>query len=493
MTDAPAKPPIDEDDEDGRDKSADQAQFVVGRKRPRNLAVILAVAALLGLIALGGLLKAVFSETRDPAAITFPEHMSRSLAEEQPDDGSAAKPAPSPAAVPYQNQNNGEATMLDQSGVVQSVPNGEDASQTESTIDLNTPVAPSATAPAAPAATPAVPAVNGDEKVDEKKQQAGPQSMIQWDRLPVAPQTTSTNRTQQAQAAQAIESRKAAVGQAPKIAIVIDDMGLNRRNSQTVASMNQALTLAYLPYAGDLAGQTSRARANGHELIVHMPMEPDDVKRNNPGPDALLTSNSTEENVRRLDKNLDTFTGYIGINNHMGSRMTADASQMRPILRDLKKRGLWFLDSRTIGSSVGAKIAAEEGVPYVTRDVFLDNVETVPAVLQQLQQVEAVAKKRGYAVAIGHPHDATIAALKQWLPQVQAKGYELVSLSTIIADRFPTASVPQYAQLKRYGFSHETKGNEASVEPAAGNEAKMTVAPFGVHASATKPCEIIWQ
>ncbi len=178
-------------------------------------------------------------------------------------------------------------------------------------------------------------------------------------------------------------------------------------------------------------------------------MEPDDIKHNNPGPNALLTTNSAKENLQRLDHNLKSFEGYIGLNNHMGSKMTASESAMRPVMQSVKDRGLWFLDSRTIGNSVAGKIAAELNIPYVTRDIFLDNVDNVQTILAQLRQTEQVARKRGYAVAIGHPYSSTIAALKLWLPEARQKGFKLVPLSAIIAERYPAAPVPKYAQLKK--------------------------------------------
>ncbi len=235
----------------------------------------------------------------------------------------------------------------------------------------------------------------------------------------------------------------------PEIAIVIDDMGLNVRNSLQMAQISAPITLAYMPYAQNLAKQTKTAHDNGHELIVHMPMEPDDIKHNNPGPNALLTTNSAKENLQRLDHNLKSFEGYIGLNNHMGSKMTASESAMRPVMQSVKDRGLWFLDSRTIGNSVAGKIAAELNIPYVTRDIFLDNVDNVQTILAQLRQTEQVARKRGYAVAIGHPYSSTIAALKLWLPEARQKGFKLVPLSAIIAERYPAAPVPKYAQLKK--------------------------------------------
>ena len=445
MTQAPTKPPID-DEEEGEEKPEASNEFQYQQRRPRSLIFGLSIVALVALLAVVGIVRAIISSTEDPNAIKFPDHVSKSLAEEHPIDTSGA-PHGAPAIEAYHAEG-----KIDETEPVSALP--ED-NQTEDTLDLNT--ATPASEPTEQTETPVAPAVtpadnNGDEKVDEKKPVAGPQSMIIWDRHITAPPTNADHK--------------------PQIVVVIDDMGLNHRNSKTVSSMAGSLTLAYLPYAENLPKQTAEARANGHELIVHVPMEPDNLKQNNPGPNALLSTNAPEENVRRLDKSLGNFTGYIGINNHMGSHLTANAAAMTPIIKDLKARGLWFLDSRTIGNSVAGKIAGDLGVPYVVRDVFLDNVASVPAILAQLREAEAVAKKRGYAVAIGHPYDATIAALKQWMPQAQAKGFEMVPLSTVIAQRFPSATVPQYAQLKK-------RNDLNTVEPAAG----MTMPTLGVHAS----------
>lgn len=259
----------------------------------------------------------------------------------------------------------------------------------------------------------------------------------------------------------------------PKIAVVIDDMGLNHVNSRRMAALRAPLTLAYLPYADNLPRQTAAARQSGHELWVHMPMEPSDMDDNNPGPNALLTTNSAAENMRRLNENLAKFDGYVGINNHMGSRFTRSADALAPVMAEIKKRGLWFLDSKTIGSSVASDVAVRTGVAAVDRDIFLDNVATVPAVKAQLRALESVARRNGYAVAIGHPHDATVAALKTWLSDVQSRGFDVVPLSEIIARRFPVADIPLHALYRP----------EDTIEPAAGIDVGAVngvIPPFSV-------------
>jgi len=220
----------------------------------------------------------------------------------------------------------------------------------------------------------------------------------------------------------------------PMIAVVIDDLGMNRRNTAALNDLKGPLTLAFLPYAGDLARQTRAARAAGHELLLHMPMEP--IGQEWPGPDALLTSLEPEEFHRRLLAGFESFTGFVGMNNHMGSRVTADQERMAVVMAELGKRDLLFLDSMTTARSVGSVEARRHGVPFARRDVFIDTVfarETPERVLHQLAQVESISRERGAAVAIGHPHDATIEALRHWLPTLEARGFALVPISTIVA------------------------------------------------------------
>lgn len=219
----------------------------------------------------------------------------------------------------------------------------------------------------------------------------------------------------------------------PAIVIVIDDMGLDRKRSARVVGLPAPLTLAWLPYAHDLPAQTKTARAAGHELMVHLPMEPS-VKAD-PGPNALLTSLPADEIRRRLTAALGSFDGYVGVNNHMGSRFTADRALMAPVLAEIQKRGLLWLDSRTTPNSAAGGLAGPLHLPFAGRDVFLDNVETVAAVRTQLARTETVARHQGVAIAIGHPHDATIEALAAWLPEVQKRGFTLVTISAAVRAR----------------------------------------------------------
>jgi len=213
------------------------------------------------------------------------------------------------------------------------------------------------------------------------------------------------------------------------IAIVIDDMGLNRSLSRRAVSL-RGLTLSYLPYGEDLPEQTREARAAGHELLVHVSMAPEG--REDAGPNALMPGLPEGEIARRLDWALNRFSGYVGINNHMGSRFTADEKGMAEVMERLKSRGLLFLDSRTTARTVGAALAHKMGVPLAERSVFLDNVETADAVRRQLAELETIARREGAAIAIGHPKEATLNALGPWLETLESKGFALVPISAIV-------------------------------------------------------------
>ncbi len=216
----------------------------------------------------------------------------------------------------------------------------------------------------------------------------------------------------------------------PVIAVVIDDLGLNRKMTRAFIDLPAPLTLSFLTYADDLPEQTQTARQAGHELLVHTPMEP--VSDNDAGPDALKAGMSEAEIRERLGVMLDAFSGYVGINNHMGSKFTSDRFSMDVIADEVSKRGLLFLDSLTSRYSKGKEAADAKGVPYAVRNVFLDNARDPEKVMHQLHLLEKAAERNKTAVGIGHPHRATMQALKAWIPEVEKKGFVLVPISAAV-------------------------------------------------------------
>ncbi|MEI8394885.1 MAG: divergent polysaccharide deacetylase family protein [Rhodospirillaceae bacterium] len=217
----------------------------------------------------------------------------------------------------------------------------------------------------------------------------------------------------------------------PMIVLVFDDLGPDRVRSARVIALHGPLTLSFLPYAADLPRLTRAAHAQGHELMVHMPMEP--LAANlDPGPGALLTRLPAEEILHRLERALAVFDGYVGINNHMGSRFTSDRVLMTPVLAELNRRGLLFLDSVTSPGSVGFAVAASLGMPHARRNVFLDDELTPAAIHASLIRLEQVARHTGIGIGIGHPHDVTLEAVTAWLPGLAAKGFVLAPISAAV-------------------------------------------------------------
>ena len=206
----------------------------------------------------------------------------------------------------------------------------------------------------------------------------------------------------------------------PVIALVIDDLGLNRPNTRRTIELPGPLTLALMTYAETLQEFADKARSNGHELLVHFPMAPRDP-RYDPGPNALRAELGKEELARRLAWGLSRFEGYVGVNNHMGSGFTASIPGMAQVMVELKERGLLYLDSLTVPGAVGAPLADRLGVPFAIRDVFIDN-----------EYQDRAALRRGAAIGIGHPHNATLEELAVWLPDVQKRGFTLVPVSALM-------------------------------------------------------------
>ena len=225
----------------------------------------------------------------------------------------------------------------------------------------------------------------------------------------------------------------------PMVAIVFDDLGLNRPNARRVIALPGPLTLSFMTYADDLDAMTASARAAGHELLVHMPMEPIDDSLD-AGRNVLSVALDTDEVRRRLEWGLGRFSGYVGINNHMGSRFTAYPSGMAVVMAELKRRGLLFLDSKTAVSSVGGRLADRLGVPFIERDIFIDNAPDDPeSMRRQLGRLETLARQRGAAVGIGHPHSATIDVLASWLAGLSDRGFVLVPISALVQRRIRLA------------------------------------------------------
>ncbi|MBT4116638.1 MAG: divergent polysaccharide deacetylase family protein [Rhodospirillaceae bacterium] len=232
----------------------------------------------------------------------------------------------------------------------------------------------------------------------------------------------------------AAEPKPSAPKKPVRIAIVIDDAGIDAKRTRRAIALPGPLTIAFLVYGNDIIGQTKAAKAAGHELLVHVNMEAE--SRNvDPGPKVLLRNVEPDTNLKRLDWMLGRFQGYVGVNNHMGSKFTSDAESMTLILTEIKRRNLLFLDSRTSPKTVAGKIARSLGIRTAARDIFLDNEPELEAVQRNLARTEAIARRTGAAIAIGHPKDATLDALSAWLPAAVARGVQLVPISALVSGK----------------------------------------------------------
>ncbi len=223
----------------------------------------------------------------------------------------------------------------------------------------------------------------------------------------------------------------------PRIAIIMGELGLRSRATQrALAELPADVTLAFSPYAANLIDWGERAREDGHEVLLMVPMEPVNYPQNDPGPLSLLTSQSSRENINLLKSSMGRLTGYVGVINHMGSRFTAASDSMRPVLDELKKRGLMFVDSRSTRYSRAATMARGMGLPVAYNNRYIDDELATDKINEELAALETRARTHGSAVGIARPYPVSINAIKVWAASLKQKGFALVPI-TGIADRQP--------------------------------------------------------
>ena len=220
---------------------------------------------------------------------------------------------------------------------------------------------------------------------------------------------------------------------APRIAIIMDDLGRSLGVAQQLIDLNLSVTLSILPgepLATEVALLASRS---GQEVMIHVPMEPQNYPETNPGKDALLLGQSDKEIRRRIAAMIKSVPYASGANNHMGSRFTEYSEGMRSVLSIMRENGLFFVDSRTTAQSIVKREAERAGVPTTVRDVFLDNVAEVDAISVEISRLIKRAKQNGSAVGICHPYPETITALRLAKEQLQNSEIELVFASRLVS------------------------------------------------------------
>lgn len=222
-----------------------------------------------------------------------------------------------------------------------------------------------------------------------------------------------------------------AANEAPRLYVVLDDAGHDVAQIEWFADFPGTLTIAVLPLLPDSTASARRAAALGHEVILHQPMEP--VSGTNPGPGAILGGDSAAQIRATVRTNLASIPQAVGLNNHMGSLVTSDRHAMTAVMEAVTGTAVYFLDSRTIHTSVAHGIAREHGVPSASRNVFLDNERTTDAIRRQLTEGLAIARESGFAVMIGH---VTVPQLAEVLigeyPAIIDAGFEFRAVGDLV-------------------------------------------------------------
>ena len=217
----------------------------------------------------------------------------------------------------------------------------------------------------------------------------------------------------------------------PLVAIIIDDMGYDRKFAKNLSRLNAGITFSILPYSPHRKSIARIARENGLDTMLHLPMEPFEYPDINPGPGTLLTTMTPDELLHQLEENLASVPNIKGVNNHMGSKMTAESSQLYQIFSILKKRNLFFIDSRTSSKTLCKPSARLFQIPFAQRDVFLDHQQDPDFIRKQIKELIRIAQRNGHAVGIGHPHSVTYEVLREMMPELRKK-VKLVPASEVV-------------------------------------------------------------
>ena len=236
------------------------------------------------------------------------------------------------------------------------------------------------------------------------------------------------------------DTRPIPAGDGARVVVLIDDAGNNLHELRPFLAFPGKLTFAVLPQLPHSQRTAELALAHGHEVILHLPMAA--ASGLYPGPGTISTQLSATEIRRLLERNFATTPGAAGANNHMGSAVTADARTMDIVMAYLAEQGKFFVDSRTTASSVASDVAARHGVPFMQRDVFLDHDRDPAAIRAALRYGLEIAREQGYAVLIGHSSvPVVVEALAEIYPELQNRGYQLVSAADLLAPPVETAAV----------------------------------------------------
>jgi polysaccharide deacetylase 2 family uncharacterized protein YibQ len=218
----------------------------------------------------------------------------------------------------------------------------------------------------------------------------------------------------------------------PRVSIVITGLGLSETTTATaIRELPPTVTLAFMPYY-EIAEALQQARAAGHETLLELPMEPLDYPREDPGPRALLTGLSSGEDLDRLHWMMSRGTGYIGMMSYMGSRFLAAPDLLRPILGDLKRRGLAFVETRATSDDAAVDLASALKLPHAVADRIIDAEMSRAGIDRELDTLEGLARRAGSAVGVGSAYPVTITAVAQWAAHLRDRGIVLAPISAVL-------------------------------------------------------------
>src|SRR5450432_1805592 len=229
----------------------------------------------------------------------------------------------------------------------------------------------------------------------------------------------------------AADADRAKAAKMPVVAIVVGGLGVGAaKTADAIMKLPPAVTLAFTPYGSDPTKLAERARAQRHEILLQIPMEPFDYPDNDPGPQTLLTSLAAEQNLDRLYWHLSRFQGYAGIANFMGARFVSTDAAMAPIIREASRRGLGYFDDGSAPRSVAAALAANQAMPFARADLSIDAVPTALEIDRALAKLETLARERGTAVGIASALPISIERIGVWSKALESRGIMLVPLTT---------------------------------------------------------------
>ena len=224
----------------------------------------------------------------------------------------------------------------------------------------------------------------------------------------------------------------AAARKGPRIAIVVSGLGISESaTTESIVKLPGAITFAFAPHTADLTRWTAKARDDGHEFLLQLPMEPFDYPDNDPGPQTLLTSLPKEQNIDRLYWFLSRSHGYVGVANFMGARFTANEGAMAPVLAELAKRGLLYFDDGASTRSIARRAADAAKAPYIKADIVIDAKANWSDIDTALERLERLALEREYAVGVATALPVSIERIARWAKTVDSRGIRIVPLSAV--------------------------------------------------------------